>query len=185
MNNSLSKFKNYHGNWYTYKETYENINIEIKEPAYTLNFGLNLDHSCKSMVYFRSEDYKEQCFGDRRIGPKDCDLTVLEDKSVYQFEIKDTRAKKKNFNSANEQINMNDNLLKSILWFIDSQDMCGLKNFNSEHIIIHIRQRDSLERGIDLQKEDNYTIVKLRMDRKQKSGKYNLRKIIKAVQNAK
>lgn len=186
MTSLLSKFTNYHGDWYTYKEDNSSSNIELKEPEYTLNFEISLDHFCESMVYFRLEDYKEHYFGNKRIGPKDCDLTLLlGNGNVYQFEVKDMRSKSKNFNSANNQIEVCDNLLRSILWFIDPQDMCGLKDFNSEHIVLHVRQRDSLERGYSLRKMDNYTIIRLAMSRTQKSGKYNLRKIIENVQNIK
>ncbi|MBM6862269.1 hypothetical protein [Ligilactobacillus aviarius] len=186
MTGSLSTFKKYQGEWYIYKDMHDTFDLELNESNYCLKLKLNLDSSCKSMICFRLEDYKEYYFGDKRIGPKDCDLTVLEDNNVYQIEVKDIRHKAKDFDSANNQINVCDNLLRSILWFIDPKDMCGLKNFNSEHIIIHLRQksRESLERGFKAKKTKNYKIVTVNMDRKQKSRECNFRKIIKAAEHA-
>lgn len=186
MAGSLNKFTDYKGEWYTYKEDNDIFNIEIKEPDYTVNFKISLDHLCENMVYFRIEDYKEYYFGNKRIGPKDCDLTVLlGNGNVYQFEVKDMRPRDKSFDSANNQIDVSDDLLKSILWFIDPEDMCGLKNFNSVHIVIHLRKRESLDHGIVFIPKDNYIIVRLSMSRMQKKVGYNLRNIIEGVEQRK
>lgn len=182
MDSLLSKFKSYQGEWYTYKEAgvKETEEIILEDKDYTLN--LRLDILGEDVVYFRLEDYKEYFLGNKRRGPQECDLTLLEGNKVYQIEIKDVNKSNANscFKEANKQLINSDNILRFILWFVDPADECGLKNFDSEHIIVHIRkQRESLERGICYEDNSEYKVVRIPISRRQNYGTHNLRKIIK------
>ncbi|MFK5706217.1 hypothetical protein ACI3E1_07250 [Ligilactobacillus sp. LYQ139] len=177
----FENFNKYNGDWYSFLDAdyCDRKTFKVVEQKYSLNLNLNIRD--EDVLYFRLEEFKEFLSGSKTCGPKDCDLTILEGKDIYQIEIKDRSDCSKVVEGAKKQLESGDDLLRFILWFVDPEKMCGLKNIKSKHAILFVRQRDTLERGYNPKEENGCVKLYRTIDKQQKMGTFNLRKIMETI----
>lgn len=174
-------FNKYSGDWYSFlgADCCDRKTFEIVEQKYSLKLNLNIRD--KDVLYFRLEEFKKFLTGSTTCGPKDCDLTILEGKDIYQIEIKDRPDHSDVVEGAKKQLESGDNFLHFMLWFVDPENMCGLKNIKSKHAILFVRQRDTLERGYNPKEENGCVKLYRSIDKQTKRGIFDLRKIMETI----
>lgn len=172
--------------WCTYKQSGSGVaKILIGEQSYSLQ--LEVYALSNDIVFFRLEDYKKATLGNKRRGERDCDLTFIEGQQVYQFDLKNVRDIRKAKKEAMQQCQSSDRYLVSILKQIDPNNSYDLNQFDSQHVMLHLRQkRESLVRGKQpltiYRYEQKIIIIRVIIDNETHSGTASLREIIRLIE---
>lgn len=115
--------KNNYQYWYKWCKKFETLYLDVKEKDYNIRFTYNpMDDYA---LGFRIENFKQFYLGSKNNGPKDNDLTVIDD-NIYQIELKDIKNNKGQ--NVPQQLSSGFNWVKhNILWIADPEEYCGLK----------------------------------------------------------
>lgn len=130
--------------WYKLGGGNKVVSMCIEEENYKLNFSYK-PHDDYCMA-FRIEDFKEFYFGSKNKGPKDNDLTIIDD-NIYQIEVKEIKNGKGQ--SISKQLESGSHWVKQvILWTAGLEDFFSRETVKEIRICIRLMQkRPSLARG--------------------------------------
>lgn len=109
--------------WYKCCRKFEKLELIVEDEDYEIRFTYNpMDDYAMG---FRLENFKQYFLGSKNNGPKDNDLTIIDD-NIYQIELKDIKNNKGQ--NVPQQLFCGFKWVKNnILWVADPEEYCGLK----------------------------------------------------------